>query len=276
VTDVSPLGRGLDHVAVLAGGDTVVRVALEPDPAARAGAIRREAALLGAVAAVAPVAVPAPSRVEPEAGWLAHPLLPGVPLLDADPAVRARLAPAVGAVLGRLMAAVAGLPAPPGVHLDDAAPSVWLDEARRSYAGVETAIPPAWRAAVRAFLDDAPPGAAPRAALVLCHDDLGIEHVLVDAGGAVAGVIDWGDAAVADPAGDLGRILRDLGPAAFDAALAVLAPGDPGAVRERAVFRARCGAIEDLAYGLEEDRPAYVAKSVSALPWLFGRAPASP
>jgi hypothetical protein len=160
VTDVSPLGRGLDHVAALVGGDTVLRVALEPDPAGRAEAIRREAELLRAVAAVAPVAVPAPSRVEPEAGWLAHPLLPGSPLLEADAGDRARLAPAVGALLGRLMAAVAALPAPPGVQLDDTAPFIWLDEARELHDGIAPEIPAAHRAAVRAFLDAPPPAPA--------------------------------------------------------------------------------------------------------------------
>jgi aminoglycoside phosphotransferase (APT) family kinase protein len=104
---------------------------------------------------------------------------------------------------------------------------------------------------------------------VLCHDDLGIEHVLVDGDGAVTGVIDWSDAAVADPAGDLGRILRDLGPDALDAALAAFAPDDPEPLRRRAAFRARCGALEDLAYGLDEGRPAHVDKVLVALPWLF-------
>ncbi|HTI32216.1 MAG TPA: phosphotransferase, partial [Miltoncostaea sp.] len=110
---MAPLGRGLDNVAVLVGGDTVLRVALEPDPAARAGRIRREAALLRAVAPVAPVAVPLPTTVAPEDGWIAHPLLPGRPLLEVEPATRARLAPAVGTVLGRLIAAVAATAPPP-------------------------------------------------------------------------------------------------------------------------------------------------------------------
>ncbi|HTI33860.1 MAG TPA: aminoglycoside phosphotransferase family protein [Miltoncostaea sp.] len=267
--DVGPLGRGLDHVAVLVGGDTVLRVALDPDAPARAEAIRREAGLLGAVAVVAPVAVPLPTAVAPEDGWIAHPLLPGRLLLEADPALRARLAPAVGAVLGRLMAEVAALPPPPGVHLDDTPSCRLLEEARAFHLRVEGAIPPGHRDAVRAFLAEAPPGDAPRDALVLCHDDLGIEHVLVDGDGAVTGVIDWSDAAVTDPAGDLGRIHRDLGPAALDAALAAFGAADPAVTRLRAVFRARCGAIEDLAYGLDEDRPAHVAKVVAALPWLF-------
>ncbi len=268
MTDVSPLGRGLDHVAVRVGGDAVLRVALEADPAARAAAVRREAALLRAVAAVAAVAVPVPVRVEPDDGWMLQPLLQGTPLLHATPAVRARLAPAVGGALGRLIAAVARLDVP-DVHPDATPASEWLDEARGLHDAVADAVPAAHRPAVRAFLDAPPPPDAAAGDAVLCHDDLGIEHVLVDGGGAVTGVIDWGDAAVTDPAGDLGRIHRDLGPAALDAALAEVAPADPAAVRVRAVFRARCGAIEDLAFGVGEERPAYVAKTLDALPWLF-------
>ena len=36
------------------------------------------------------------------------------------------------------------------------------------------------------------------------------------------------------------------------------------------MFRARCGALEDMAYGRDAGRPAYVARSVTALGWLFG------
>jgi len=63
-------------------------------------------------------------------------------------------------------------------------------------------------------------------------------------------------------------ILRDLGPGALEAALR--ACGRRGAaLRERAAFYARCGLIEDLAYGLETDRPEYARKSIAALGWLF-------
>ena len=34
---------------------------------------------------------------------------------------------------------------------------------------------------------------------------------------AVTGVLDWGDAAITDPAYDIGLLYRDLGPAALDA-----------------------------------------------------------
>lgn len=276
MTDVTPLGRGLDHVALLVGGDTVVRVALERDPAARAAAVRREAALLAAVAAavpgVLPVAVPFPAYTSPLEGVTAHPLLPGSPLADADTGTRTRVAEATGALLGRLMALLAGLT--PRVRelagVDGDPPAAWLAEARAVHPRLEPAVPEAHRAAVRAFLEAPPPPPAPHRHLVFCHDDLGAEHVLVDAEGTVTGVIDWSDAVVADPAGDLGRILRDLGPRALDAALAAFAPAEARATRARAVFRARCGALEDMAYGRDADRPAYVARSVTAMGWLFG------
>jgi aminoglycoside phosphotransferase (APT) family kinase protein len=99
------------------------------------------------------------------------------------------------------------------------------------------------------------------------HNDLGIEHVLAD-GSTVTGVIDWSDAAFVDPSHDLGRLMRDLGPVALDAALTAY-PGDDPGLRERAVCFARCGMIEDLGYGLQTGRDRYVRKSLDALAWLF-------
>jgi aminoglycoside phosphotransferase (APT) family kinase protein len=102
--------------------------------------------------------------------------------------------------------------------------------------------------------------------LALAHNDLGIEHVLVDPETLqVTGVIDWADAAIADPARDNALLYRDLGPAALEAC----ARGADEAVLGRARFHARCGLLEDLAYGLEENRRPYVDKSLLALTWLF-------
>jgi hypothetical protein len=54
---------------------------------------------------------------------------------------------------------------------------------------------------------DGPPGAADdgpgRGALVLCHGDLHVRHLLIDGDGSAAGVIDWGDLCLADAAVDL-------------------------------------------------------------------------
>jgi hypothetical protein len=73
------------------------------------------------------------------------------------------------------------------------------------------------------------------------------------------------------PARDFGLIHRDLGPAALDAALAAYRPEPDAsaALRDRALFHARCGLLEDLAFGLQSDRPRYVENSLAALAWLL-------
>src|SRR5690606_16160164 len=62
-------------------------------------------------------------------------------------------------------------------------------------------------------------------------------------------VIDWSDAALADPAVDLARLHRDLGPAAREA----LRRSDDGLIGgedlDRGAFYARCALLQDLAYG---------------------------
>src|SRR5439155_20814428 len=124
----------------------------------------------------------------------------------------------------------------------------WRTEAADLAATVEDEVGP-HRRAIAAFLGaPAPPDPG---TLVFSHNDLGIEHVLVDpATFTVTGVIDWTDAALVDPAYDHGLLYRDLGPAALP----------EGRLRQRAVFYARCGVFEDLAYGLDPGRTRYVEK----------------
>jgi aminoglycoside phosphotransferase (APT) family kinase protein len=89
-------------------------------------------------------------------------------------------------------------------------------------------------AAARAAIDVHADALACIAAGVLCHGDLKAAHVLVDTG-AVAGVIDWGDAVIADPIWDIARFAQRL-----DArSLALLLEGyDPdGALTEACASR---------------------------------------
>ena len=88
------------------------------------------------------------------------------------------------------------------------------------------------------------------------HNDLGIEHVLIDpVAWTVTGIIDWSDAAIVDPAHDFGLLYRDLGPAALRVALGRYRgdTNDVAALSERAVFYARCRVLEDLRMGLRPD-----------------------
>ncbi|WP_433306722.1 phosphotransferase family protein [Actinoplanes sp. CA-030573] len=256
VDRVSVIGEGLEHRAFEINGELVVRVSRSPDPAGLA----REARLLAFVAPVVPVPVPAPVFVDLERGCLAYPRLPGTPLLDLpSPRPAASIAP----VLGEMLAALHAVPAARVrdlAEVDDQPPEEWLSEAASHYATVAGRIPPATRPRVASFLAAPPP---PRGeTLVFSHNDLGIEHVLADpASWAVTGVIDWSDAALVDPACDFGLILRDLGPAAFD-----VAAGERGdSLRERALFYARCAALEDLAYGVDK----YVRNALAAIERLF-------
>ena len=137
-----------------------------------------------------------------------------------------------------------------------------------------------FRPRIAAFLHATPP--EPTHEIVFSHNDLGIEHVLVDAATlTVSGVIDFSDAALDDPSYDFGLILRDLGPNALAAALAGYAaslPTDADAIDRsaadvtapaRAGFYARCSVLEDLRYGIDTGRLSYVSKSIAALDWLF-------
>jgi aminoglycoside phosphotransferase (APT) family kinase protein len=255
VESVRLLGDGLDNVAYEVNGDLIVRCAKEPDPAQ----VDREARLLATIANVAPIPVPQPVFTIPEAGCLAYAKLPGRPLIDLPRDAWAASAPAIAATLGDFLAALHAMPIDAGLVEEDHQPLTdWRAEAAELYASLKDEVA-AHRHAIEAFLGAAPPAESDQH--VFSHNDLGIEHVLVDpATFAVTGVIDWTDAALVDPAYDHGLLYRDLGPAALP----------EGKLRERAIFYARCSVFEDFAYGLETGRTRYLEKSHAALHWLFG------
>jgi aminoglycoside phosphotransferase (APT) family kinase protein len=98
----------------------------------------------------------------------------------------------------------------------------------------------------------------------LVHGDLGPEHVLCTADGHIAGVIDWGDARVGDPAIDLAWALYGVG-RAFAAAV-THAYGDlQPAVRARAAFYHRRGPWYQVLYGLERGRTELVRSGLTGL-----------
>ncbi|HST40538.1 MAG TPA: aminoglycoside phosphotransferase family protein [Conexibacter sp.] len=250
---VTVLGRGLDHCAYRVG-DLVLR--LRGDDGED---LQREAALLEVVRRRCVVAVPVP--VAGGAAWFAYPLLEGVPLLDFEPQLRARHAGRVAVALGDVLAGlwatppeeIAGL-----VEEDRTPPGEWREEAVGLAARLATEVPACARAGLERFLREPPP--APARTLVFSHNDLGCEHVLAEPrAGRVTGILDWSDAALVDPAKDLGLLLRDLGTGAFRraarAAGRALATHD--GLESRARFYAHCLALEDLAFGLESDQPRY-------------------
>ncbi|MFJ8006564.1 phosphotransferase family protein [Streptomyces fagopyri] len=273
IESVVPLGEGLDNLAYEVNGELIVRFSKEPDLARRTALVNHEARLLAAVADISPLPVPEPAFTVAEQGCLAYRKLPGTPLLDMPRHRRSAHGTSIAATLGELLAALHAVPVDrlAGlVEADHQPPAEWRHEATENYVTVAGRVPVAHRRPVEAFLGAAPPheGCTP----AFSHNDLGIEHVLIDpATWTVTGVIDWSDAAVVDPAHDFGLLLRDLGPAAVRAALSGCRTGadDLAALSERAVFYARCSVFEDLAHGIETGQGKYVDKSLAALEWLF-------
>lgn len=269
VESVVRLGEGWENVSWEVNGDLVVRVAKEPDPAVRRDAVEREAAVLALLRGHSPLPVPEVVLVDPDAGALAYPKLPGVPLLVNHVADPSRLAEPLGRFVSALHRIDVDSAAAVVAH--DVTPlGAWLAESTKAYTDIAAHVPEVQRTRIEAFLGTPPPAEPTR--VTLCHNDLGTEHVLVDIGSAtITGVIDWSDAALADPVVDLALVFRDLGPATFEATLVHydgVALDD--AALERARFYARCTLLEDVAYGVRTGETFYAEEGLAHLAHTFG------
>ncbi|MGW4772383.1 phosphotransferase family protein [Nocardia sp. NPDC004278] len=273
IDSVTLLGEGQDNIAYEVNADLIVRFNKESDPQVRAAQVDAEARLLAAVADISPVPVPEPSFTVAERGCLAYFKVPGLPLINLPVARRRAHTGPVATVLGQLLDTLHAVPVERFaglVDVDNQPMTLWLDEAAQTYESIVDEVPRPHRAAVELFLAASPP--TDQHNLVFSHNDLGIEHVLVEPdSGTVTGVIDWSDAAITDAACDFGLIYRDLGPTALDTALHNYRTGshDLRSIRTRADFYAKCSVLEDLAYGLETGHHQYLDTSLTALTWLY-------
>lgn len=155
----------------------------------------------------ASIAVPAYDLIDLNGGLAAYPLIPGVPL---TPARFAALDDDVGrTVLTDAVSLLKSLHAldPFAIRPTDDWPRMW--SSRRFADRIEderlpllASRSPASAAPIGAFLDRYKADRAPRD--VVLHGDLVGDHMLIDrATGRLAGVIDFGDVALGDPAHDL-------------------------------------------------------------------------
>ncbi|HEX4929226.1 MAG TPA: phosphotransferase [Gaiellaceae bacterium] len=204
-------------------------------------ALEVEIALLPALAPALPVDVPAFEHVSHDPLFVGYRLLRGEPLVDED-------ADGVRAFLDALHAFdPSGLPV--------ARPD-WAEAYREQCAEFERLVFPVLDIDLRAqgtrlfgdvetLLDIEP---------VLLHADLGPAHLLVR-DGRLAGVIDWADVRVGDPALDYAWLLNGPFPD-WDV--------DPD-VRRRARFYHRLGPWYEAHYGLFTNRPVHVERGVAGI-----------
>lgn len=262
-TDVRYLAEGWDFRVFEVDGRWAFRF---PKRAECEQALAAEVALLARIADALPVPVP---RYEFFAEGVG-----GYRKLGGQPASRARAGWAADfaaflTALHDLPAAGLGLP----VRGAETSPAGYRERLARLLAKVERALEPRVLAACRAIVESPAPPPSPGPPVVT-HDDLFPEHLLVSADGeAVTGVIDWGDAAIGDPAIDFfvaghcggDRFLEDVvGRYARDA--------DEGLL-DRARDGARWMAARHIIDGVRMKRPDYFAEGLASLTRLGLLAP---
>jgi len=130
-------------------------------------------------------------------------------------------------------------------------------------------LPPALRDRCAAFLDNATIPSRYTGPLRVCHADLEAEHILVAADGTLAGVIDFGDVVIGDPAGDFAGLHAWRGADFLRAALDhYTLPIDPG-FADRAAFLGRCLSLVNFAHADATD-PERVARESRFVATAFG------
>jgi aminoglycoside 2''-phosphotransferase len=217
------LDTGFGSVAVETGDGVIFRVARHAG-AAEGHAL--EARLLPLLGRRLPEAVPDPSwRVEPGGafpfGAVGYRRLAGEPL---TPALAEVNRDAIAADVAGFLVALHGLPPEDvreaGLPLRDRVRDSFPGLCRDVLPVLGERLSPGEHEAVRRWTRDVEADAeVDRFAPAVRHGDLWYGNVLVDpTAGRVAGVVDWENAALGDPAGDLARQLH-LGEAFLDAVL---------------------------------------------------------
>ena len=243
---LSRFAEGWDNVLWRVGDELAFRF---PRRAIAVPGVEREIALLPAIAPALPLAVPVPVHVGRPSARYPWPFfgarfIPGIEPCEAALDGRREV---MGAALGRFLRALhepalagrqgGGLPVDP-MGRADMAERVPRTRARLEALGAVGA----WRRTplVEHLFDMALTIGPPVGEPVLCHGDLHVRHVLVDpATGEPSGVIDWGDACLADPSVDLGlywSLLDDVGRRAFREAYGPIGEGRLIRARVLALF----------------------------------------
>jgi aminoglycoside 2''-phosphotransferase len=253
-----PIGGGWACDTYLVDGEWVFQFPRRP---AEAEALRRQIALLPALAARVSARVPLPAHVSLDPPCMGYRMIEGAPFDEAGDGVWPER-------LGRFLAEVHATP-PEVVGLRACDVEAVRARARGYVGGWRAVIIPLLDAGERqaasdlcqAYLDDdAMWQFAPR----LSHGDIGPEHILVAPDGDLAGVIDWGDVGIADPAGDLAPLLGSWA-AIGERVLAAYGGAQDARLRERARLLFALMPWNEVEYGLATGQPEFVESGLAGV-----------
>lgn len=265
--------QGWDSVAVVVNNALIFRFPKRPDVEPQ---YRTEARLLPQLAPTLSVAAPRFEFIWPGGpayphGFVGYRLIAGQQL-DAT-LLRSLRAELLAAQLARAiteihrfpaqLAAQAGVPGGDTQH--------WRDEYRSLYARIQAQVFPLLSTAARgrcaarfeAFLQNEDYF---RFDTKLIHCDLNAEHILVDpAHNTISGIIDWGDAAIGDPAIDFTGLYAELDQDFMDQVLAHYDPAGDHTLRERALFYAFVMPFHAVLFGLSTGQAKLVREGLRDL-----------
>lgn len=259
---VELLGIGWDNTVFLIDGVWAFRF---PRRQIAIPGVIREMHLLKRVASMLPLAIPVPrwrGQPSPAYAWpfFGSALIEGRELTGLEPGEREDVASALGHFLRTLH----------GMDVDTSASSLPQDFPTDP---MQRAFPRARRAftegrlqriagsprhlrtpAIVRLLDAADRLGQSENRRVFVHGDLHVRHVLVSASGAATGVIDWGDACLADPSVDISIAFASLSGNARAAFFAAHGSVDPDQeLRARALAISISASLADHALAIDDE-----------------------
>jgi aminoglycoside phosphotransferase (APT) family kinase protein len=223
--------------------------------------LRAQIETLPELAAELPALVPEPTHVDREAPAIAYRKIDGVPLDEASDGLWPER-------LGRFLYDLHLMP-PEYVGLR-AGTAADVRAAMRSELGefrervlplLDTDEAACIGSRFAAFVDD---DDLWRFAACLTHRDLGPEHVLVSPTGDLAGVLDWEELGVDDPAADFAWLLHEMSEEGERALSAYGGAPDP-AFRTRAAVRYALMPFHEVLYGVNTSQDGYVGSGIDGV-----------
>lgn len=265
VSEISKIGEGTGNVAYEVNGHLIFRF---PKGPANQVQLSQEITLQALLKAYSTLPYPEFEYLPADHSFVGYQKLQGDPLINelANFSSWDTFAEQIGNFLNQLHSIPQDKLNNINILVEDKSFSDWQAHSFPFYEKTKHLIPEKHLPSIEIFFNSKPQNQTNDK--VLCHNDLGIEHIIV-VDGKVTGIIDWGGVALADSSCDFARIYRDIGPKILDMVLSKYdtTPEVRVQLRERAVFYGKCLIFEDLYCGIREDE--YLQKSLKALDWMY-------